>query len=148
MGRLTTNEVVDLVRVKLFPDAIPSDGNWITIPVLEKYQRIFFSQCKPSSASKGHWNYDFFHTIPVKRVEQIVDSGGKLVLINYVDKEYCLLSASELIWLCTYSSREKSNQGRVIDIVINFDEEKTGYFLRPYDRMGKERRLVEVEKYE
>ena len=147
MGRLTSDEVLKLVRAEIFAKAVPSIGNWITLPPPSENQRMFFSQCKPSRASKGHWTYDFFHTISIERIQEIVAFGCNLILINYVDGLYCALGADEIVWLCTYSSRDKSNQGRVIDIVINHDREKDGYFMRPYDRMGKERKSVEVVEF-
>ena len=120
---------------------------WIDIPVDSGNERIFFSQCKPSSASKGHWSYDFFHTISVERIGEIAANGATMVLINYVDKLFAVLDGKDIVWLCVYSARNKSNEGFVCDIVVEKNDDGD-FFLRPYDRIRGERRYIEVEKYE
>ena len=104
---------------------------------------IYVSQCKPSKSSKGHWNYDFFHTLPFDLVMEIADSPGLLVLLNYVDRHITVLRGADLVWIAKYSSRNKSNEGLVCDLVV--EKGRDGYYyLRPYDRMRPERRRVEI----
>jgi len=143
MRRLSKSQVVDFLRQKLDPFAEPLKGNWIEINLEAGKEDVFFSQTKPSAAGKGHWKYDFFHTLNVERIGEIAARGAMLVLINYVDKVWAMLDGADLIWLCTYSSRRKSNEGMVCDIVIERNDEGK-YLLRPYDRMKIERRAVDV----
>ena len=104
---------------------------------------IYVSQCKPSTSSKGHWNYDFFHTLSFDLVTEIGDDSGIVVLLDYVNRKFAVLTAGDLIWVAKFSSRNKSNEGMVCDFVI--DRGRDGeYCLRPYDRMRPERRRVEI----
>ena len=145
--RLSKSEVVDFIRANIDPDAVSSGGNWVDIPVGAGQERIFFSQCKPSSASKGHWSYDFFHTIAVERIGEIAANGATIVLINYLDKKFSVLDGEDIVWLCVYSVRNKSNEGVVCDIVVEKDD-NGDFFLRPYDRIRSERRKIEVKKFD
>ena len=105
---------------------------------------IYVSQCKPSKSSKGHWNYDFFHTLSFDLVVEIGEAFGILVLLNYVDRQFAVLTGGDLIWVAKYSSRNKSNDGMVCDLVI--ERGRNGeYYLRPYDRLRPERRRVEIQ---
>jgi len=143
---LSKPEVVELIQARINPNAVASGGNWIDTPRGAGNERLFFSQCKPSSASKGHWRYDFFHTISVGRIGEIVANGATMVLINYVDKLYTVLDGEDLVWLCVFSTRNKSNEGVVCDIVVEKNDDDD-YLLRPYDRISSERRKIEVQKY-
>jgi hypothetical protein len=146
MRRLTKPEVVEFVRKHINPNAELMKGNWIEINLKSGLENIFFSQTKPSAAGKGHWKFDFFHTLSVERIGEIAANGAMLILINYVDKVWTILDGADLIWLCTYSSRRKSNDGMVCDIVIERNDEGE-YLIRPYDRMKIERRNVEVKPW-
>ena len=147
MGRLSKSEILDFIQGLIDQNAALSGGNWIDIPVDSGREKIFFSQCKPSSASKGHWSYDFFHTISLERIGEIASNGATMVLINYVDKIFAVLDGEDIVWLCVYSTRNKSNSGVVCDIVIERNDHGD-FFLRPYDRIRSERREIEVEKYD
>ncbi|MDC0656105.1 hypothetical protein OAP41_04350 [Candidatus Poseidoniaceae archaeon] len=146
MRRLTKPDVVRFIRERIDPNAESLKGNWIEVNVKSGMENIFFSQTKPSAAGKGHWKYDFFHTLAVERIGEIAATGAMLVLINYVDKVWVILDGADLVWLCTYSSRRKSNDGMVCDIVIERNDAGE-YLLRPYDRMKVERRRVEVKPW-
>lgn len=144
--RLSKPQVVEFIQARIASNAEAAEGNWIEISVPSGIERLFFSQCKPSAAGKGHWNYDFFHTISVQRMGEIAANGATMVLMNYVDKVYAVLDGEDIVWLCTFSTRRKSNEGVVCDIVI----ERNGageYLFRPYDRMKMERRKIEVKKW-
>ena len=147
VGRLSKSEVVGFFQDHIDENAASFGGNWIDIPVDSGHQKIFFSQCKPSSASKGHWNYDFFHTISVGRIGEIAANGATMVLINYIDKVYAVLDGEDIVWLCTFSTRRKHNQGVVCDIVIERNDDGE-YLFRPYDRMKIERRKIEVQRWQ
>lgn len=69
-----------------------------------------------------------------------------MILLNYVDKTYAILDGADLLWLAMASSRQKSNYGPVIDIVINRSEDG-GYRLTSYDRVRKDSRPVEVKSW-
>lgn len=146
MRRLSKQAVTDFVRRNINPSAEPLKGNWIEITLEKGVESIFFSQTKPSAAGKGHWKYDFFHTLSVERIGEIAANGAMLVLINYVDKVWAILDGADLVWICTYSSRRKSNEGMVCDIVIERND-SGDYLIRPYDRMKIERRNIEVRPW-
>lgn len=145
MGRLTKDEVAGVISNAIAIDIEPAGRNWLLIlsePL--RGRKIFYSQCKPSSASKGKWEYDFWHTIDHRTVQNIVAEYGQMVLINYIDKTYCFLNVEDIHWVQKYSRRTHSNSGAVCDFVI--DRSYSGnYHLRPYDRQNRERRLVEVK---
>ena len=143
MKRLSKTRVVEIVRSNVNTSAVGSGRNWIDIEVPSGIERLFFSQCKPSAASKGHWKYDFFHTISIERMGEITANGATMILINYVDKVFSVLDGEDIVWLCTHSSRRRNDVGYVCDIVIERDNAGV-YVLRPYDRMKVERRKVEV----
>lgn len=104
---------------------------------------IFVSQCKPSSASKGHWKYEFFHTIKLDTILEILDSHGRILLLDYIRFRYCLLSPADIGWVLRYSSRNKSNEGPVVDICVKEKLDQV-YCLKPYDTLRREERLVSV----
>lgn len=145
MGRFKKDEVAVIAASILDSDVEPARGNWLSAtsgPL--KGQAIFYSQCKPSSASRGHWTYDFFHTIELGTIENVTAGSGYMFLINYVDKTYALLDKDDLLWVQKYSTRPHSKIGSVCDFVI--DRSHSGrYYLRPYDRDNRERRSVGVK---
>jgi len=146
MNRLSKTEVVNVVSGILGQDIGASSGNWLRVQSTNKDIEIYFSQCKPSSASKGKWTYDFFHTLGFSTVQDIGVRSGILVLLNYFDKTYVVLDSADLMWVVKYSSRKKSNDGIVCDFVIDRDS-SGNYNLRPYDRQRIERRRVEVNQW-
>ncbi len=113
----------------------------------EREVMVWVAQSKPSSAGKGHWKYDFWNTIKMETLEEILDSSGVMVLVNYVKMEYIVLNPSDIAWAIRYSSRFKSNEGPVTDFVVDIGMHPS-YNLRPYDRLRKERRLVKSRKIE
>ena len=118
LKRLAKDQVSKLVSRLVHP-CIPAGGNWLEVKTGPAKSRVYFSQTKPSTASKGHWTYDFFHTLSFDTMEEICREISCLVLLNYVDKTYAVLDGADLLWLARYSSRNKSNDGAVIDIVVN-----------------------------
>jgi hypothetical protein len=145
LHKLSKSEIVEVVSSKL-ADAEPMGGNWLQVAVTEKNCRVYHSQCKPSTASKGHWKYEFFNTLRFKTVEAICKESSCLVLLNYVHKVFAVLDGADLLWLARFSGRQKSNEGEVIDIVIVRDEEGD-YKLIPYDKSRRESREVEVKSW-
>ena len=143
--RLKKTEVVELVS-KIIGEVDGEKGNWLKTKTQESEARIFFSQSKPSAASKGHWVYDYFHTLGFQTLEEINKESGIMILINYVDKTYAILDGGDILWLAFYSSRMKSNDGFVVDIVIDRCSEGN-YRLRPYERSNKNFRLVDVKSW-
>ncbi len=108
---------------------------------------VWVSQSKSSSSGKGHWKYDFWSTMKMSTLEEILDSSGVMVMVNYVKMEYIVLNPSDIAWAIRYSSRLKSNEGPVTDFVVDIGMHPS-YNLRPYDRLRKERRAVESRKIE
>ena len=146
MQRLSKVEVSSVVSEILGKDAALSTGNWLRVQSSSKELDVYFSQCKPSVASKGKWNYDFFHTLGFSTIQDIGVKSGVLILLNYLDKTYAILDTADLMWVVKFSSRNKSNAGVVCDFVI--DRNSSGnYTLRPYDRQRTERRSLEVKSW-
>lgn len=145
--RLSKTDVANVVSGILGKDAEPTTGNWLSVPSSKKELEVYFSQCKPSSASKGKWNYDFFHTLGFSTLQDIGVRSGILILINYLDKTYAILDSADLMWVVKYSSRNKSNDGVVCDFVIDRDS-GGNYNIRPYDRQRNERRHVEINQWQ
>ena len=105
--------------------------------------RVFVSQCQPSRTSKGHWKYEFFHTITEEVIEEVMNGSGVILLVNYVDEIYAVLNASDIVWAVRHSSRIKGYKEKVTDIVV--DKIPDGTFqLRPYDRFSRVRRHIRV----
>lgn len=145
LKRLTKEQVSELIS-QLIQPCSPSGGNWLNIETSSGNSKIYFSQTKPSSASKGNWHYDFFHTLSFETVQEICRESSCLVLLNYVDKTYTILDGADLLWLARYSCRNKSNDGAVIDIVIN--KFKDGICrITPYDRLSNNSIKVEVKSW-
>jgi hypothetical protein len=107
---------------------------------------MYVSQCKPSTSSRGNWKYEFFHTIKLSTVLEVLETHGKILLIDYIRKRYCLLGAADIGWIIRFSSRNKSNEGQVIDVVIKEKLEQV-YVLRPMDTHKKEERIVKVVSF-
>jgi len=146
MSKLSKSEAAEVVASVLGTDASTLSGNWVEFDSKSSKQAIYFSQCKPSAASKGHWKYDFFHTLSFSTVQEIGERSGFLILINYVDRTYALLNTGDLLWVARNSSRTKSNEGVVCDFVIERNN-NGAYDLRPYDRQRQERHAVEVMRW-
>lgn len=147
MQRLSKPEVAEVVGKILGEPVGLTSGNWLQVQAAAKGLEVYFSQCKPSSASKGKWSYDFFHTLGFETVQDIGVRSGILVLLNYLDKTYAVLDSADLMWVAKYSSRNKSNDGVVCDFVIDRDISGS-YNLRPYDRQRSDRRRVEVNEWQ
>ena len=103
---------------------------------------IFVSQCKPASDSTK-WKYEFFSTIKLDTILEILDSHGSMLLIDYVRLRYSLLGPADIGWLLRYSSRNKSNEGPVVDVVVKEKLDQV-YCLKPYDTLRREDRPVSV----
>lgn len=146
MQRLSKSEVANVVGDIIGQSVATTTGNWLRVESPRKELEVYFSQCKPSSASKGKWTYDFFHTLRFSTVQEIGVQSGILVLLNYLDKTYAVLDSADLMWVVKFSSRSKSNEGLVCDFVIDRDS-AGNYNLRPYDRQRVERRRVEVNQW-
>ena len=108
-----------------------------------KKSLLYVSQCKPSTESKGHWRYEFFHTIKLSTIFEVLETHGSILLIDYVRLRHCLLGPADLGWIIRYSSRIKSNEGQVVDIVIKEKYDQM-YVLRPMDTHKKEERDVTI----
>lgn len=143
--KLDKKEVANIAN-DLFGEVVSNSGNWLTHSYEGGSCNIYFSQTKPSSASKGHWNYDFFHTLKFETVQKICEESGCLLLLNYVDQNYAILNGADLLWLAKYSCREKFSSGLVMDIVI--DRSKEGFYrLRSYDRINQSFRKIDVKSW-
>jgi len=111
-----------------------------------KRSLLYVSQCKPSNSSKGNWKYEFFHTIKLSTILEILETHGSLLLIDYVRLRYCLLGPADIGWIIRFSSRNKGNEGQVVDIVIK-EKFQQSYYLRPYDTHRKEERQIIIEEF-
>jgi hypothetical protein len=143
MARLSKTTVAELLPQIIGQPATPLTTNWMRVAAGHEPLDVYVSQCKPSSASDGKWDYHFFHTLGFETVQDIGIRSGILVLLNYVDKSYAVLDTADLMWVIKNSSRSKSNEGIVCDFVIDLDPSGT-YYLRTYDRNRTARRNVKV----
>ena len=107
---------------------------------------MYVSQCKPSSSSRGNWKYEFFHTIKLSTVLEVLETHGNILLIDYIRKRYCLLGAADIGWTLRFSSRNKSNEGQVVDVVIKEKLDQV-YVLKPMDTHRKQEREVKVVSF-
>ena len=138
--RVSKEAVADLLKVVFGTEFV----NSITINRYDIPEggRVFVSQSQPSRTSKGHWDYEFFHTITDQVIEEVMEGSGTIVLINYVDQTYSVLRPPDIAWAIRYSSRPKGYGEQVTDFVV---EETDGvHYLRPYDRFSPFRRNIEV----
>ena len=142
-------ERISLLMQEIFDtsDVSVKGRNRYSITFPEREMIVWVSQSKSSSSGKGHWKYDFWITMKMERLEEILDSSGVMVLVNYVKMEYIVLNPSDIAWAIRYSSRLKSNEGPVTDFVVDIGMHPS-YNLRPYDRLRKERRAVQSWKIE
>lgn len=142
-GRVPRDVIVELLK-RIF------DTEFVNALTINRYDvgtarggRVFVSQCQPSRTSKGHWDYDFFHTITAEVIEEVMGGTGIILLINYVDRIYSVLSASDIAWAVRHSSRPKGYNEHVTDFVVERAEDGI-YHLRPYDRFSRIRRKIDV----
>ena len=143
--RLPKSEVLNLLRNEFATELIRSVNlNRYDISIPNHRTRLYVSQSKPSKNSKGHWQYEFFHTLTFSVLEEVLDGLGVLLLVNYVDRTYTVLQSSDIAWVIRYSSREKGYDEEVTDFVIEKDSEGK-YQLRPYDRFNPRRRSIHVK---
>jgi len=111
-----------------------------------KKSLMYVSQCKPSASSRGNWKYEFFHTIKLSTVLEVLETHGKILLIDYIRNRYCLLGAADIGWIIRFSSRNKSNEGQVVDVVIKEKLDQV-YVLKPMDTHRKQERNVNVVSF-
>jgi len=117
-----------------------SGKNWVKF---SDGGKVYVSQCKPSSAGKGKWTYDFFHTIGLATLEKVATTCKEMVLVNYVDMSYVRLNLEDVSWVLENSAREKSNSGKVCDFVVNKSSGDTAD-LRPLYKSNDQRLQVNV----
>jgi hypothetical protein len=145
--RLPKSEILELLKKEFETEFVQTVSlNKFDVAVPMNRTRLYVSQSKPSTSSKGHWQYDFFHTVTFSVLEEVLDGLGVLVLVNYVDRIYTVLQSSDIAWVIRYSSREKGYNEEVTDFVIEKDVEQN-YQLRPYDRFNPRRRAIQVKRY-
>ena len=148
MPLLSKEQISSLMQDIFVTDDVSANGrNRYSITFPEREMMVWVSQSKSSSAGKGHWKYDFWNTMKMETLEEILDSSGVMVMVNYVKMEYIVLNPSDIAWAIRYSSRVKSNEGPVTDFVVDIGMHPS-YKLRPYDRLRKERRVVKSWKIE
>jgi hypothetical protein len=147
MVRLSREEIEPLLSNLFLDFEIDSqtiNRYWATGP--SQKSLLYVSQCKPSESSKGNWTYEFFHTIKFDIVLEVLETHGSILLVDYVRKRYCLLGPADIGWIIRFSSRNKSNEGQVIDVVIKQKYEGQ-YFLRSYDSHRKLERKVLIQSF-
>ena len=109
------------------------------------YSLVYVSQTKSSEDSKGHWDYQFFHTLGMSTISEILEGGGMLLLIDYMNRRHCLLRTEDIVWLIRHSSRDKGGKKEsVVDIVIQ--ESNGEFYLDPYKKEVTDKRLVIVNQ--
>ena len=141
MELLKQDAIRSLMSAVFEKEVVSGSGkNWVKFS--DDGGQIYVSQCKPSSAGKGKWTYDFFHTIGLTTLEKVATTCKEMVLINYVDMSYVRLNLEGLSWVMENSAREKSNSGQVCDFVVNKTAE--GAVLRPLDRSSSQWLQVNV----
>lgn len=146
MPRLSKTAVAALLPSVIGQPGTPLTTNWMRVFPEPQPLDLYVSQCKPSSASDGKWDYHFFHTLSFETIQEIGVRSGILILLNYVDQLFAVLDTSDMMWVVRYSSRSKSNEGIVCDFVIDLDASGS-YYLRPYDRNRSVRRNVQVQTW-
>lgn len=148
VSRLSKSEVTEIIREQYDSEiVIPMKSNFFHVNHNNLSKPIYVSQCKPSTYSKGNWDYLFFHTITETVLERILFGNGNLVLINYVHKSVIILDAADIGWAIRHSSRVKNTRGKeeyVTDFVV--EKLETGSVcLTPYNRslsLEREIRLI------
>tara|TARA_B100001113_G_C20534000_1_gene373006 strand:+ start:46 stop:501 length:456 start_codon:yes stop_codon:yes gene_type:complete len=135
--RLGKAEVTDIISDIMDANlVIPMKSNFYHVNHNDNSKIVYVSQCKPSSHSKGNWDYLFFHTITEIVLERVLFENGNLVLINYVHRSVIILNAADIAWAIRHSSRVKNTRGKeehVTDFVVEELENKN-IFLTPYNR--------------
>ena len=90
--------------------------------------------------------YEFFHTIKLSTVLEVLDTHGSILLIDYIRRRYCLLGPADIGWIIRFSSRNKSNEGQVVDVVIKEKLDQI-YVLKPMDTHKKQERGIEIVSF-
>ena len=147
-SRLRKSEVTEILMKQFDTEmVIPLNSNFFHVHHNNLPKPIYVSQCKPSTYSKGNWDYLFFHTITETVLERILFGNGNLVLINYVHGSVIILNAADIAWAIRHSSRVKNTQGKeeyVTDFVVE-KLESGSVCLTPYNRslsLEREIRLI------
>jgi hypothetical protein len=144
MSRLSKSEVTEIIREQYDSEmVVPMKSNFYHVNHNDTSKIVYVSQCKPSSHSKGNWDYLFFHTITEIVLERVLFGNGNLVLINYVHRSVIVLNAADIAWAIRHSSRVKNTRGKeehVTDFVVSFSD--NNHFLEPYDRRSDKKRIV------
>ena len=104
---------------------------------------VYVSQTKPSRDSKGKWEYEFFHTLSVETMIEIIQGGGLLVLLDYINRRHILLELADILWVFQFNTRIKGEQKKwTLDIVVKELNEE--FFLTSYKKEIDNKRLVKV----
>mgnify|MGYP001165474521 FL=1 len=148
--RLGKAEVTDIISDIMDANlVIPMKSNFYHVNHNDTSKIVYVSQCKPSSHSKGNWDYLFFHTITETVLEQVLFGNGNLVLINYVHRSVIILDAADIGWAIRHSSRIKNTRGKkeyVTDFVVNNVDDY--HILEAYDRKSSHKRGVTISKFD
>ena len=146
-SRLSKDKILSLLTDLFVESEIETQTiNRFSILGLPRKSLMYVSQCKPSTSSRGNWTYEFFHTIKLSTVLEVLDTHGYVLLIDYIRKRYCLLGPADIGWIIRFSSRNKSNEGQVIDVVIKEKLDQI-YVLKPMDTHRKQERTVKVVSF-
>ena len=146
-NRLSKAEVTDIISDIMNANlVIPMKSNFYHVNGNDNSKIVYVSQCKPSSHSKGNWDYLFFHTITETVLEQVLFGNGSLVLINYVHRSVIILDAADIGWAIRHSSRVKNTREKeeyVTDFVV--EKLKSGSIcLTPYNRNSTLEREIKL----
>ena len=152
MSRRSVRECAGLVEGEMSTEVLGSRGrNRFYLEGSSRGQMVFVSQSKPSEHSTGHWKYHFFHTIGASTVEEILEGGGNLILLDYVNSRYVRLNTGDIVWALLNSSRIKGKRNEsVVDFVVREVKSETGgaLFLVSYHKDNDSRRHVKLTNFQ
>jgi hypothetical protein len=149
-SRLAKSEVTEILMKQFDTEmVIPLNSNYFHVEGITNGTAVYVSQSKPSSHSKGNWSYLFFHTVTEIVLERVLFGSGRLVLLNYINKNCIILNAADIAWAIRHSSRKKKkgeNEEYVTDFVVNrYDNGK--FYLESYNRYSNLKRTVCISQF-
>ena len=142
--KYSQKECKDLVGVIFGRRHISSKGrNRYYLGDTSHEKMVYVSQSKPSKDSKGKWEYEFFHTLSVETMIEIIQSGAYLILLDYINRRHVLLKLEDILWAFQFNTRIKGEQKEwTLDIVVK--ELNGEFFLTSYKKKIDNKRLVKV----
>ena len=143
-GRLGKDKVAGVLYGIFSCEKVVSETiNWHRVASDTGEMVVYVAQSKPSSYGKGNWYYEFWNSVIYTTVDRIIERGARLILFDYVNRRYCVLSGDDILWVRDNSTRDRGDRGLVTDFVV-VETNSGSYYLKPYLSLTGLHRLVEV----